>query len=128
MTRRPPGSTPLYSSAASDVYKRQDLSSGDADLRILQASVLMSHSLNHHMSRLNAAHECKCISSTQLFIYYPQFAAQLNSRDQTPRFHRVYDPAILEHPKSPTDVIANPDRLVTEEDAAQSPLLVRNLF
>src|SRR5660398_206181 len=28
MIRRPPRSTPLYSSAASDVYKRQDNSSG----------------------------------------------------------------------------------------------------
>ena len=39
MIRRPPRSTPLYSSAASDVYKRQTYTSGSAvDTTVLQSS------------------------------------------------------------------------------------------
>ena len=36
MIRRPPRSTPLYSSAASDVYKRQDIGNYDADDAMLE--------------------------------------------------------------------------------------------
>src|SRR5660397_93161 len=36
MIRRPPRSTPLYSSAASDVYKRQEQPGGDMDLVLLR--------------------------------------------------------------------------------------------
>src|SRR5450759_3524449 len=38
MIRRPPRSTPLYSSAASDVYKRQDQDPMDAAIRAAGAS------------------------------------------------------------------------------------------
>src|SRR5674476_265577 len=43
MIRRPPRSTPLYSSAASDVYKRQHFGSESAGLSVLPVSLQHGH-------------------------------------------------------------------------------------
>src|SRR5660398_277659 len=60
MIRRPPRSTPLYSSAASDVYKRQGHSGR------LRAGGWISQQSGEYTGELIRQHDCACIQDGQV--------------------------------------------------------------